>query len=273
MCSIEEAWAGQTFDGKRVVSQGDIHNAYMSLPNDIFERNNEFTIQDSKQPSNRLSRGINSKFSREPRVPQINRNSNDANVQYSSTFNSGSQYGGIEPRPNFMNVIDKSGDYNQGALSGVMLPSPVLSKDHFNDIENAYDVSETVHNFMSLGKHNRNDNRNDDNNQLLNEDNEIDVDIVNKKINKLQNNKYQNNNYQNNNYQNENYKNINSPSPTTMNVDQFQLTLLEILAKLNHIESQMTNDRSRNMYDMMLYIIVGMLLAFMLYAVFTSLRK
>ena len=28
MCSIEEAWAGQTFDNKPVISQSDIHNSY-----------------------------------------------------------------------------------------------------------------------------------------------------------------------------------------------------------------------------------------------------
>ena len=44
MCSIEEAWAGQTFDGYRVQSQADLHRKYMPISDDILTRNNEFTV-------------------------------------------------------------------------------------------------------------------------------------------------------------------------------------------------------------------------------------
>ena len=73
MCSIDEAWAGQTFGGKPVVSQSDIHKSYMSLPDDITTHNNQFSLKYNEEPKSRdLSRGINSKLSREPRVAKIN---------------------------------------------------------------------------------------------------------------------------------------------------------------------------------------------------------
>ena len=72
MCSIEEAWAGQTFDIKPTESQGDIHNSYMSLPDNVFTRNNEFSITNSKQPQPRnLIKSINSKSLREPKIGNI----------------------------------------------------------------------------------------------------------------------------------------------------------------------------------------------------------
>ena len=46
MCSIDEAWAGQNFAGKRVVSQGDFHKSYMSLPENAFMRNNSESFLD-----------------------------------------------------------------------------------------------------------------------------------------------------------------------------------------------------------------------------------
>ncbi len=76
MCSIEEACAGQTFSGKPVSSQGDLHKAYMSLPDDNTSRNNQlFNVSNPNEPQPRgLSRGVNSKYSREPRVSNISRN-------------------------------------------------------------------------------------------------------------------------------------------------------------------------------------------------------
>ena len=46
MCSIEEAWAGQDFENKPVVSQADIHNAYMSLPDNVFQRGNDLNLNE-----------------------------------------------------------------------------------------------------------------------------------------------------------------------------------------------------------------------------------
>ena len=120
MCSIEEAWAGQTFSGKQVVSQGDIHKSYMSLPDDVMTHNNSFSMKNNESSTSReFTRGINSKYSREPRVPKINRNSNDANINISSTIQPLNNYGGINPRPPYMEVYDNA--------SG---PSPIMTGEN-----------------------------------------------------------------------------------------------------------------------------------------------
>ena len=169
MCSIEEAWAGQTFEGKHVSSQGDLHKSYMSLPDDIMTHNNQFSMKANNQSQNKsLSRGINSKYSRGPRVPNIARNSNDANINFSSTMPPLDNYGGIKPRPDYMEIYDKSG------------PMPMMTGEQFTDINNAYDVSPTITNFMERGL---------ENNELLQEDTYDDNLIVNNKFNNKQKNK------------------------------------------------------------------------------------
>ena len=71
MCSIEEAWAGQTFEGRTVTSQSDIRRKYMAVPDELLERNNEFSIGRNEPTPRDSSRGLNSKFSREPRIPNV----------------------------------------------------------------------------------------------------------------------------------------------------------------------------------------------------------
>ena len=48
---------------------------------------------------------------------------------------------------------------------------------------------------------------------------------------------------------------------------QFQQALQEILHRLDRLESEMYNNKSRNMYDMVLYILVGMLISFIIYSI------
>ena len=105
MCSIEEAWAGQNFDGHHVSSQGDIHNAYMSIPDNVLNRDNQLTIKRTNEGQlKNLPRGVNSKYSREPRVPKITRNTNNANINISSEMPEMKNYGGLE---NSFGGVDK----------------------------------------------------------------------------------------------------------------------------------------------------------------------
>mgnify|MGYP006169041663 CR=1 FL=1 len=107
MCSIEEAWAGQDFENKPVVSQADTHNAYMSLPDNVFHRGNDFNLNEPNKPKSReLTRGINSKYSREPRVPKMIKNTNDVTMNISSQMPPLNNYGGLEPLPSFMTIYD-----------------------------------------------------------------------------------------------------------------------------------------------------------------------
>ena len=258
MCSIEEAWAGQTFSGKPVISQGDIHKSYMSLPDDITTHNNQFSMKASNEPQpTSLSRGLNSKYSREPRVPNINRNSNNANIKFSSTMPPSDNYGGLKPRPDYMEIYDKSE------------PMPNMSGEQFTDINNAYDVSSTVNNFMQRGM------SNDTNDQLMNEDTYEENDIVNIKYNNKQNNHNNYNNQNKNDFSNvkvsSKYNSSNSNFDDSRNVisssdTQVLIILQQLLNKLDKIERDLHHHQSRNMYDIILYILIGMILAFILYS-------
>jgi len=258
MCSIEEAWAGQTFEGRKVQSQADLHRKYMPLADDVLERNNEFSIGRNEPQSRDGTRGLNSKMSREPRVPNVARNASDAQVNYLSTMPTGSYYGGSEPRPSYMSIYDNA--------ENVPMPS-MAGKDNFNDINQAYNVSDTVSHFMNRGQpdsRNSNSSSNSSNssnsftNHLLSEDNEMDRMILQKKLNSLNVNSESFNNIDNN-------KNVMQQSQQ-QNL-QFQQALQDIIQRLDRLERDMHKNSTRNMYDMVLYILVGMLIAFIIYSI------
>ena len=277
MCSIEEAWAGQTFGGKPVTSQGDLHKAYMSLPDDLMTNNNQFSMKTSNEPQPRsLSRGINSKYSREPRVPNINRNSDNANINFSSTMPPIDNYGGLNPRPDYMEIYDKSA------------PMPMMTGEKFNDIENAFNVSSTVNSFMQRGMSNTNTNTYT-NDELLNEDTSEERNIINIKNNNKQNNKQNKNEFLNiktsSKYNSSDrmnkYSESSESSDDTYSNEQVLIILQQVISKLNKMEqtinninhfNNQNNNQSRNMYDIILYIIIGMILAFMLFSICSSIK-
>jgi len=257
MCSIEEAWAGQNFEGKPVVSQGDIRKAYMSLPDNLLSRNNEFTIS-NKEPNNRdLTRGINSKYSREPRVPNhsVNSNNGTTNINFSSTMPTGNGYSGLEPRPAYMEIYDRNA------------PSPVMSKDHFSDVDSAFNVSNTVDNFMKSGMNmNSNMNSTTITNPLLTEDTFEDEMVFNNKISNRNMNKNKNE------FDDVKPNNIYNSSDSFADT-QVLVMLQQILSKLDRLEGNLHHQQSRNMYDIILYILIGMLLSFILYSIYCSMSK
>jgi hypothetical protein len=273
MCSIEEAWAGQTFSGKQVVSQGDIHKSYMSLPDDVMTHNNSFSMKNNESSTSReFTRGINSKYSREPRVPKINRNSNDANINISSTIQPLNNYGGINPRPPYMEVYDNA--------SG---PSPIMTGENFTDIENAYNVSNTVNNFMERGMTNEmtndmsNNMTNNMTNNLLNEDTYEESDIINNKFTNRENknnfaNIKQSSKYNSSDRNMNNTNNTNNTNETSNNA-QVLFILQQVLSKLDKLEKELHHQQTRNMYDIVLYILIGMILSFILYSICTSIKK
>jgi hypothetical protein len=268
MCSIEEAWAGQKFDNYPVQSQADLRRKYMSIGDNILGSNNEFSIN-RKDPTPRVDNyGQNSKMIREQRTPPIARDaSNELAVAFSSAPIDNDNYGGINPRPGYMSIYDNAGQ-------GLPMPSQSGGRSNFNDINQAFQVSSAVERFMSAAQNNSN--------PLLNEDNPEDIRVLAKKFNSTNNNN-NNNNYNNNNNNNNNsnsnsnsnnYNNNNNTSNNHVignSMDMQVLTQLHtsvnnILARLDRLESELHNGKSRNMYDMVLYILAGMLLAFILYS-------
>lgn len=240
MCSIEEAWAGQKFEGSQVVSQSDMRVAYMNVPNNLMDQNNQFTIN-SKDPMTRyVSRGINSKFSREPRIPTNQKMTNDGScIQISSQMPNDSKYMGIEPRPSYMQIYDKTdGIYPY-----------TIEKDGFNDLNQAFNVSDTVNSFMNKGE--------SSNNYLLHENNNEDKTIVANKFKES--------------YESDNENEI-IMKKVTKQSQELNNTLILILKKLDSLESKL-HIGEKNKCDMTLYILIGMLLAFLIYSVLTSIRK
>jgi len=320
MCSIEEAWAGQKFENKHVVSQGDIHNSYISLPDNVFNRNNEFTVTNSNEPQPRsLSRGVNSKYSREPRIPKLSQTSPNVNTTISSIMPKSNNYGGIEPLPVFMNIYNKQPQTSQPQLTqqqpystqppaqpqSTQIPEPVSTGDNFTNINTAFNVSDTVDDFMNIGI-NMNTSKDNFENDLINENTSAEDMIINNKFKNMIKRKgkgkgkrktlFTNINskndissimYNNNNDANDNNDNYNSDSDNdndddddsnnTENAINFEIEIKEILIdiinKLNKIENDLHNNNKRNMYDIILYIILGMLLSFIIYSIFLNLKK
>ena len=267
MCSIEEAWAGQNFDGLKVSSQGDIHNAYLSIPDTLLNKNNEFKVDNFNQPQPRtLSRGINATLLREQRLPNILRNSNNS-MPHTTNY--------VEPIPSYMSLSDtpqstQSTHSTQSTQSTQSYPSPTLTGNNFTDIHSAFNVSDTVNHFMNI-------NQEPFDNDLLEEDTYEDNNIINNKFNnmKVKNNKneFSNINSKNNKQNNsdsEYENNNNNESKIDTNI---QLVLMDILNKLNKIEQDLHNNNKRNLYDIILYIIVGMLLSFIIYSILSVNRK
>ena len=301
MCSIEEAWAGQDFDNKPVVSQADIHNAYMSLPDNVFQRGNEFNLNEPNQPKSReLTRGLNSKYSREPRVPKMVKNTNDISMSISSQMPPLNNYGGLEPLPSFMSIYDTKTKNAQphSTMSG---PQPITTGDHFTDINNAFQTSRLMNNFMTMGKtydNNNNNEKEEFEDNLINGNTREEDTIINRKFEIKQNrnnnkknkfsdinskNNYNNNNHNNNNNNNNNNNdyedNDNEDNDNEAKTNDYNNQMINrnniniekmlsiIITKLNEMENNLHLYQKRNMYDIILYIIVGMLLSFIIYSI------
>jgi hypothetical protein len=232
----------------------------MSLPDDITTHNNQFSMKANNEPQPAsLSRGINSKYSRTPRVPSINRNSNDANVNFSSTLPPLDNYGGIKPRPPYMEIYDKAS------------PMANMTGEQFTDIDDAYKVSPELNNFMQ--------------NDLLHEDTTEEISIFNNKYNNKQN--QNKNNFSNikapNRYNSSDKKPSNEDEyintlDTINNISsnehqQILFILQQVVTKLDKMERELHHQQSRNMYDIVLYILIGMILSFILYSMFSSMKK
>jgi len=260
MCSIEEAWAGQTFNNYRVQSQADLHRKYMPISDDMLTRNNEFTVA-KKEPVSRMSnQGINTKMIRSLQVPQSSSSAssssssssssnvkssiigdNSINVSFADNQIPMDNYGGLEPRPGYMSIYDNAGQ-------GIPMPTQTQSlanRSAFGDINQAFQVNPVVERFMARGSNA---------NPLLNENSNDDQLVLAKKFNSANTNTNTKNNKDAIDYQ------------SVQGLSQVQVSLQDILTRLERVEQALHNGASRNMCDMVLYVLVGMLIAFILYS-------
>jgi hypothetical protein len=113
---------------------------------------------------------------------------------------------------------------------------PHMQKNYNNgDLKQAFTVSDTVDQFINVKTENPLLQENTNDNKLL----------ISKKI------------------QNMNTEDNNEPLLSTLN---------QILARLTKIEKQL-HLSSRNTYDIVLYIVIGMLISFLLYSIISTLKK
>ena len=152
-------------------------------------------------------------------------------------------YGGLEPRPGYMSIYDN-------AEQGMPMPTQTQSgRSAFGDINQAFQVSPVVERFMTRGG-----NSNSNTNFLLNENSDDDQIVLAKKFNSA-------------NTYNKNNKDVSTVNHQTMQgLYQVNASLQDILTRLDRVEQELHNGTSRNMCDMVLYVLVGMLIAFILYS-------
>ena len=253
MCSIEEAWAGQTFENKPVQSQSDIHRKYMTIPTNLLQRNDEFSIG-RKEPSPRNCSpvsGMNSRIPREPRIPSHSVSTDLMDINLASVPNTESRYGGISPRPEYMSIYDNA----EPNMPAGPIPFP-SSSSNFNDINQAFHVSPTMDKFMNIGGAGATET------SLFNELNENDRIVYKRKFKNMEN--------MANVMQTGETPTPNSTPNASITAPEIQRSLLDILARLDKLEQEMQraqSGRGCNMFDMILYIMLGMLIAFIVYNV------
>jgi hypothetical protein len=254
MCSIEEAWAGQTFDNYPVQSQADLRRKYMPIGENILARNNDFNIT-RKEPAPRMDNyGFNTLMVRDiQRTPPVTRDaSNELSVNMESAPIKINTYGGINPLPAYMSIYDNVNSTNGNGNDNMPMPS-AGTRNNFNDLNQAFQVSPVVERFMKSAQSN--------NNSLQNEDNEEEIKVLAKKFNSINSN---NANNSNNTYNSSNFSNETLNLSET--IGQLQVSLQDVIARIDQLERDIHNGQSRNMCDMVLYILVGMLIAFILYS-------
>jgi len=244
MCSIDEAWAGQQFEGSPAVSQADTRMSYMSIPNNLMNTNNQFSLIQKQDPMTRYSsRGINSQLSRTPRVPITDRMlQNDTSIQISSTMPTNMPpYSGEEPRPNYMHVYDKAGETDN-------IPMPASMRDNFDDFETAFNVSDTVNSFTGENNKKHNTKKTNgakyNNNDLINENNNNDHKVIS-------------------------YKNALIKSQEYL---ELKSLLVQVIKRLDTIETKLHTGQ-KNTCDITLYVLIGILVAFLIYSIFIAVRK
>lgn len=255
MCSIEEAWAGQTFDGYRVQSQADLHRKYMPIGDDLLTRNNEFSVV-RKDPVSRMgNQGINTKMVRPLQLaqqpaaaPAATGGQGGFDVSFANNQMPMDNYAGLEPRPSYMSIYDAADSSGQGQNQGMPMPSLTQAqtgRSPFGDINQAFQVSPVVERFMARGG---------DSNPLQNENSNDDRLVLAKKFNSADANT--------NISQSQNH----IAHQAVQSLSQVQASLQDILARLERVERELHHSANRNMCDMVLYVLVGMLIAFIVYS-------
>ena len=160
------------------------------------------------------------------------------------------------------------------------------------EINNAFQTSKLMNNFMGVGRNHLNNEQENFDDNLINQNTSEEDSIINRKfeikknrknkkkskfsnINSKNNNndydnEYNNNTIEDNEYENNENDNEDNTNENNQMIKQndvhIEKILLSIINKLNQMDENLHLYQKRNMYDIILYIIVGMLLSFVIYS-------
>lgn len=289
MCSIEEAWGTQTFYDKQVESQADNRMEYIKTPDNLlFPSDTVGPLTKNIPNKNKYTRGIHSQLSRQQRIP---------NQEHNIRGNNGVI--NVKPDVNSMNVNNTYTTYkpayldlyNQSLLNdnGQSQPIPSTTKlnnvspndvsindPNYTNMEEGFNVSHTVDNFMNMGMNMESDLGPSNLRQNVNNSwcNGVDPNFNNYKMNNL-NNCSTNNNINNVN----NVNRMNNVIDNKMNqlneqqepesTDELRermeqnkeiLKLLNnVLSRLETLEKKVNEKNKININDIILYVIIGSL--------------
>lgn len=143
MCSLEDAWGTTVFMGSEVETQSDDRIDCIKTPDNLFYPKNDYDLSPLTKPlpnKNKYTRGVQSCYSRKQRIPNKVHEVRGGNGDMTIGINSSLHQRGNSNTP-LLNEINES-FYD---------PHPIANDSNLTDINNAFHVSGTVDRFMNMG--------------------------------------------------------------------------------------------------------------------------
>tara|TARA_B100000575_G_scaffold58536_4_gene44250 strand:- start:1617 stop:2561 length:945 start_codon:yes stop_codon:yes gene_type:complete len=309
MCSLEEAW-GTTFDNKPVESQADDRKQHSNVPDNLMYPNMDYGPSQKVVPGkHRFTRGVHSKLTRKPRMTKQNLHNGAMNLhvdQYDVQQNNRPKYLDLYPKPADLipnsdtypmpveTVIPEEVESEDNNLEYMQnIPKPLTTKQHGNAVVNfkgdlndeesdqdyynfneAFQVSNTVDNFMNMGLNmysNVNQNNTNSNFEKIKNNNPNNFKRMDKSLYDMDlnnNNTNSNNTKKDNDYDEEEFYKI-SNNTNSLSNDEVLKLLNVILGKLEKVETKI-NKNTFNIHDKLLLILVTSLLSVFLYCMISK---
>lgn len=256
MCSLEDAWGsdymikytdikGTQVDNRNVASQGYLHDAYNKTPDELLHQGQ--MTQKTAKPTKRLEPGAHVKS----RINSPSIQSPYANMTVQTNDNT-------HPLPSPISAPNYA-SFNENTIS----PSTMSASRGLSISGSAYDDAfmegDAVKHFMASGINT---------NPALNNISQ-----------QTQSHSYPSNKMNTRNIDN----NTNSSNDSNVNdellaqqiasAQNINKMLEHILYRLDHLENKLTENSSKNIHDMILYTVFGILIAIVIYAIIAGITK
>jgi hypothetical protein len=260
MCSLEDAWGVTEFMGSEVESQADDRVNCMKTPDNLFYPKTDYDLSPLTKPlpgKNKYTRGVQSTYSRKQRIP---------NKVHEVRGGNGDMSVGINP------IMHQKGTSNTPLLNEINEsfydPHPVANDNSLTNLNDAFNVSGTVDRFMNMGMDMTdspapvNYSRNVNNSwQDMSDPDRMDRHV----------DTYDENNgngsiaAQNNEQYVENMNDNITVEQLKLDNEEVIKLLGDVLHKLDNLERKVNNNKTVNIHDMILYMIVLVLVITVLF--------